>query len=288
MITVRIKGGLGNQMFQYAVGYALATQAADEVCFDPAFTPTMTARSYKLPLLRVQTANKANTSCLPTIAKVLKNPYINKACRMLKLGHHTSGDFLYYLEVDESFHPEVLELGGKNVYLDGYFQSPHYFESYRKELLTQLQPNYLPADSYMAQLAQIKSSCSVAVHVRRSDFKADRSPFHYLLAADYYREALAYMRAKLSVPEFFWFTDDFEWVKAHSPADKHTHFVELHTQHCDIDDMMLMKHCHHIITANSTFSWWAAWLNEHPDALIVVPGKPYGNPDMLPSSWIKL
>lgn len=131
----------------------------------------MTARSYKLPLLRVQTANKANTSCLPTIAKVLKNPYINKACRMLKLGHHTSGDFLYYLEVDESFHSEVLALGGKNVYLDGYFQSPHYFESYRKELLTQLQPNYLPADSYMAQLAQIKSSCSVAVHVVAATLK---------------------------------------------------------------------------------------------------------------------
>ena len=87
---------------------------------------------------------------------------------------------------------------------------------------------------------------------------------------------------------FFWFSDDIDWVKQNFGERENFRFVSLHTKHADIDEMMLMKNCKHIIAANSTFSWWASWLNEHKDALHICPAKRYGNLHMIPENWIKI
>ena len=79
-----------------------------------------------------------------------------------------------------------------------------------------------------------------------------------------------------------------EWVKEHVGSSDDFRFVRIHTKHGDIDDMMLMKNCKHIITANSTFSWWAAWLNENDNAIRIVPEKPYGMEGMIPTEWRKV
>lgn len=288
LITMRIKGGLGNQLFQYAAAYALSKRLDQPFQFNPAFTATMTARGYKFPELRVDVDQVVNDDDLPTKVRLLKNAYVNKAARVLNLSKHKCGDGLYFLETRDAWQPDFFTITASNLYVDGYFQSEEYFKQYRDELLWQFLPRYEAEPDYIKVLEQIQHYNAVAVHVRRSDFKKDNNPFHYLLTEDYYRKAVHYIREHVSAPVFFWFSDDMEWVKEHI-GDVHDFiFVSIKTSHGDIDDMMLMKHCNHIITANSTFSWWAAWLNEHEDAIRVVPEKPYGMDGMIPENWIKV
>lgn len=116
----------------------------------------------------------------------------------------------------------------------------------------------------------------------------DPNPNHYLLGEQYYHNALKYVTEHLENPVFFWFSDDIDWVKKNFGEKGNFRFVSLHTKHADIDEMMLMKNCKHIIAANSTFSWWASWLNEHEDAMHICPAKRYGNLYMIPDGWIKI
>lgn len=289
MITVRIKGGLGNQLFQYAIGYALAKESGQELRFNPSFTSNMTPRGYKLPNLQVQYSDVVEDKDLPQKVRILKNKYVNKGCRLIKDGEiYKYKNGIYFLEKDESFRPGVLKLRAENMYIDGYFQSEKYFVKYREDLLEQIKPSYASEGEYEKVLGEIKTCNSVAVHVRRGDFKKDNNPYHYVLEDGYYRNALRYVEERVGKPVYFWFSDDIDWVKENFGQQDNFHFISLHTAHADIDEMMLMKNCHHIITANSTFSWWAAWLNEHEDAIRICPGKRYGNKEMIPESWIKV
>lgn len=288
MVIMRIKGGLGNQLFQYASGYALAKRLNQKLAFDPSFTKNMTARGYKLPLLYVDTAEVIYMDRLPQKVNRLKNLYINKVCRMLNLSRHKCGEYTYWLETRDEWQPDFFTIKENNLYVDGYFQSEEYFKQYREELLKQIQPKYEPEDEYLKALGEISNCNSVAVHVRRSDFKKDNCEYHYLLDESYYKRAIEKIRAEVNNPVFFWFSDDMEWVKEHIGAANDFRFVSIHTKHGDIDDMMLMKNCNHIIAANSTFSWWAAWLNEHNDAIRIVPEKPYGMDGMIPLNWDKV
>ena len=288
MVVMRIKGGLGNQLFQYTSGYALAKRLNQKLVFDPSFTANMTARGYKLPLLQVDTDEVIYTEQLPQKVNRLKNLYINKACRVLNISKHNCGKFVYWLETRDEWQPDFFTIKEENLYVDGYFQSEEYFKQYRAELLKQIQPKYEPEDEYLKVLNDIQKCNSVAVHVRRSDFKKDNCEFHYLLDERYYQNAIQKIRLEVENPVFFWFSDDMDWVKKHIGAGADFRFVCIRTTHGDIDDMMLMRNCKHIITANSTFSWWAAWLNENIDAIRIVPSKPYGMDGMIPKNWDKV
>lgn len=286
---MRIKGGLGNQLFQYAMAYALSKKMDQPFLFNPAFTSNMTPRAYKLPHLQVESDQVIKDSDLSWKITLLKNRYLNRACKIMGLFCHRCGDTLYWIENLEKFEiPGLSSPKFTYLYLDGYFQSELYFKEYRRDLLSQIRPNYKAEEEYLEKLELISQSNSVAVHVRRGDFKKDRSPAHYLLDEAYYKEALSFMRGKLDNPEFFWFSDDIEWVKENIGFSDDFRFVNIKTTHGDIDDMMLMKNCKHIITANSTFSWWAAWLNEHENAIKCVPQKPFGIKEMIPESWVKI
>lgn len=288
MIIMRIKGGLGNQLFQYAAVYALSKRLGQEFSFDPCFTTNMTAREYRISQLCVDSDKIVSVDQLPIKVKILKNAYINKACRVMNLSKCKCRDYLYWLETRAEWQPDFFTITSKNLYIDGYFQSENYFKEYRSELLKQFKPKYVPEDEYLKVLKIIEKCNSVAVHVRRSDFKKDNCKFHYLLDESYYRNAITEMRRLIEKPVFFWFSDDMEWVKKYIGNSPDFRFVGSRTQHGDIDDMMLMKNCKHIITANSTFSWWAAWLNEHENAIRIAPKKPFGMEGMIPKVWARL
>lgn len=288
MIVMRIKGGLGNQLFQYAAAYALSKRLGQEFAFDPFFTTNMTLREYKISQLSISSDKVVSVEQLPGKVQILKNAYINKLCRILNMAKHRCGDYLYWLETKDEWQADFFTIKSKNLYVDGYFQSEDYFKKYRAELLDQFRPNYEPEEEYLKVLDEIKKCTAVAVHVRRTDFKKDNCKFHYLLDEDYYKKAIIEMKNRVENPVFFWFSDDMKWVKEHIGEEDDFRYVNIKTTHGDIDDMMLMKNCSHIITANSTFSWWAAWLNEHENAIRIVPKKPYGMERMIPKKWVQL
>lgn len=291
MIIVRIKAGLGNQMFQYATAYALAKRLNQ-----PLFLfkdKENKKRPFRLKQFNINdVVIKPNE--LPVVAKLIQNRHVNNVLRKIhfikpqsQFVQYQFGKWLYFSELQNGFQEAFLNLDGEIIFIDGYFLSNSLFIKYRKDLLNRFIPSYPSEPDYIKTLGQIKGCNSIAIHVRRGDFQFSNHPYHYLLGEEYYRRAIAYIRAQVEAPCFFWFSEDFDWVYEHFGVEKDYRFVKIQTTYGDIDEMMLMKNCNHIITANSTFSWWAAWLNEHENPIRIIPEKRFGN-DMVPDSWIKL
>lgn len=290
MIIMRIKGGLGNQMFQYAAGYAIAKRLGQDMKLDTSFYPEQTLRNYKLAFLSIM-CGEIQQEETPGV-RILKEKYLNKIFRILNIGLIPLGkQNIYLLETRPDLIPEYFTVDKPNIYMDGYFHSDKYFGKYRKELLEQFMPSYTQQDPFRQALHRIRSCNSVAVHVRRGDYlkiQHDRNPRHYLLGEQYYINALSYMEKKLESPQFFWFSDDIEWVREEFGNRQEFSYIEMKTKHRDIDELMLMKYSSHIITANSTFSWWASWLNENKNAIHICPAKSFGNKHMYPDDWVKI
>ena len=290
MVTIRIKGGLGNQLFQYAAAYSLAKRLNQKLELDNSFFPQQSLRGYKIGQLDVSCADI--TEVRSPLIELYKEKYLNKILRkvnirVLPCGRNTR----YLLETRSDIVPEFFSINNANIYMDGYYQSERYFKTYKKDLIKQFVPNYPSSQEYERMFSEIANCDSIAVHVRRGDFlnaQNDLNPNHYLFGEKYYHNALEYVKENVSNPEFFWFSDDIGWVKQNFGENENFHFVSLHTKHADIDEMMLMKSCNHIIAANSTFSWWASWLNEKKDAIHICPAKRYGNLYMIPENWIKI
>lgn len=290
MVTIRIKGGLGNQLFQYAAGYALAKRMNQKLKLDSSFFPQQTLRGFKLGYLNVTFGDVVVHQS--GLVKTYKNKYLNKTLRKANVRALLCGkQTKYLLETRSDIVPEFFTISAPNIYLDGYYQSEKYFREYKVDLIKQFTPNYPSEAEYESVLAEIQGREAVAVHVRRGDFLSaqnDPNPNHYLLGEQYYHNALKYVTEHLENPVFFWFSDDIDWVKQNFGERENFRFVSLHTKHADIDEMMLMKNCKHIIAANSTFSWWASWLNEHEEAMHICPAKRYGNLYMIPDGWTKI
>ena len=291
MVTVRIKGGLGNQLFQYASGYALAKRLGTEMDLDIRFFGEKADRAYRLGLLNVecQTVHKGR---YPLLVDALNNKYINAALRKkLRRRKVTLGRTRYLVDCTLfEVNQELFQPAAGDVYLEGYYQTERYFLECRESLLSQFVPVYPPEEAYLAMLEQIRAVNSCAVHVRRGDFVTiqEKSGRGFTLHLNYYKKALEYIAEHMENPTFFWFSDDIEWVRQNMGDAPNYRFVTMNTLHPDIDELMLMKNCRSIITANSTFSWWAAWLHENADALIVAPRRTYANPYIKPDRWIKL
>lgn len=291
MVIVRIKGGLGNQLFQYAVGYSMARRLGVDLVIDNSFYPNQTLRGYKLNDLKIE-CNGVVKFELPSVIKMAKKKSVNKILRTFHVttipcGNNTT----YLLECKPGIVEEYFNDYTGNVYIDGYYQSEDYFGEYREDIRSQIKPNYEMEPEYQSAEAEVKSCSSVVVHVRRGDFlkaQYESNPRHYLLGEQYYRNALKYIEEKVEHPIFFWFSDDIEWVKDTFGDRENFRFVSLGTKHGDIDEMLLMSKCKHIIAANSTFSWWASWLNENEECIHTCPAKQYGNERMIPSGWIKV
>lgn len=290
MVIVRIKGGLGNQLFQYAAGYSLAKRLNTEMRLDTTFYPQQTLRGFKLDKLAIESKETVTPG---KIIEVFKSKYLNKGLRNANIRKLPIGkDAIYILETRSDMMDLFFTEKAETIYIDGYYQSEKYFKDHRDELLKQFLPAYKPEKEYIEAVDQVERDLSVAVHVRRGDFikgANDPNPNHYLLGEQYYHNALKYMAAKLSADAvYYWFSDDIDWVKTCFGEKDNYRFVSLHTKNGDIDEMQVMKHCRHIIAANSTFSWWAAWMNDRSDAIKTVPEKRFGNLHMIPETWIKI
>jgi hypothetical protein len=285
MITVVLKYQLGNALFQYAVGRHLAIKNKT--------TLRLNLINY---LNRHDILGRKIASQLDNfrIAAVLHAPFHKKIARVLGINLQPRNRKVYY-ERQWGFDSNVLLLED-GVQLHGFFQSEKYFKDIehiiRNDL--QLKRSSLDEEAFIYQ-RKIMDSNSVSVHVRRGkDYLS--SDCHIVCNMNYYIASIRHMQDRLGSPRFFVFSDDIEWCLANMRIDNCS-FVHMQaSRKKPITDFQLMRLCKHNIIANSTFSWWAAWLNDNPEKIVVAPNKWFKDErpnasamrDTIPEDWIRI
>lgn len=256
MIIVKISGGLGNQLFQYALGRALSLKLNCELVLDISFYPRQSLRKYELDKFNIKAR-------IATVSETLKaggdSHFIARFVRKLGLTSLLYPNYIKELE-SISYVNEIDECKA-GCYLDGYWQNPSYFESFKKELCEDFMPVEPISKSAIKWLDKIKATQSVSLHVRRGDYvlNSHTNSVHGTCSNEYYRNAIAHIQQKLDSPIFYVFSDDIQWCKDNFDFINDVNFVD---DTCSaIDDLVLMQSCKANIIANSTFSWWGAWLN---------------------------
>lgn len=294
MIIVQLNGGLGNQMFQYALGRSLSIERKDKLYLDTwvyrHLTSIDTKREYELDsfLLVARTC--------PSIVCNICNVYLRTANK-LKQYINLSFPYLpnYILEQSNLFDPHIFELK-KNIYLSGYWQSEKYFIKHRKIILGDFSSRSSPISTKNAQLEKdIKKHQSVSIHIRRTDYLTNENAnkFHGVCGLNYYRKSMKYIEKKVTSPVYYVFSDDPDWVRLNIKS-KHKVVYITHNQGKDAhEDIRLMSQCQHNIIANSSFSWWGAWLNSHRNKMVISPKRWFNSSltdtsDLIPQNWIKL
>ena len=141
----------------------------------------------------------------------------------------------------------------------------------------------------------MNAASSVSVHVRRGDYVNDpkTNAYHGTCSLDYYKKAVEIIRNKVKDPVFFIFSDDAEWVKKNFNIDEQQVLVSEPEKLSLTEELKLMASCRHSVVANSSFSWWGAWLNNNNEKMVIAPQKWFADPlidtsDLIPSAWIRI
>lgn len=291
MIIIKLKGGLGNQLFQYALGRALSSRSGMALKLDASSYRQDALRNYRLQHLRIA-ADLADEGEIEAL-NPSKDHYAAWLTRRCKWALQPFYRRSYVKERGFPFDPEILKIR-QPVYLNGYWQSEKYFDSLRPRLLEELLPAAPVAPENAALAAEMRACESVSLHIRRGDYVANPEALkvHGVVPLDYYRAAAAKMVSALERPRFFIFSDDMEWVRENLDVGHPLSFVGVDRRNADHEDLHLMSQCRHQIIANSSFSWWGAWLNRNPDKIVLAPKQWFAAPidtrDLIPEGWWRL
>ncbi len=287
-------GGLGNQMFQYAAARSLALEKRTWVYLDPSFLHEdskgrWTQREYELDVFNIQYKFERSGRI-----RFLRS--LNTKNYMKRLQDSSLWFFPYrnFYQPDHIFHPEIFTYP-KNTYLHGYFQSEKYFEKHEAQIRTDFEFLEPAKDRNAEVLEQIRNSEAISIHVRRGDYVtlASANAFHGLMGAEYYAEGARQIAAKTGKQHtFFVFSDEPQWAKDNLKFSGETTYIDWNSGKSSFEDMRLMSNCKHHIIANSSFSWWGAWLNPSKEKIVIAPKQWFNDAspqdDIIPASWIKL
>lgn len=288
-MIVRITGGLGNQMFQFAFYKTLKNRFPKRIIsIDKRFYNNINIHSgYELGRVFGIECDyyEGNIKAPSERCKLLY--LILYHIRIKKWKTHK-----YYMEVLLGYFNDALVLNGDNYYYDGYWQSQDYFESIIPEIREIYKFPPLTEPENIALEVYFAKKNSVSLHVRRGDFLSS-SKFICLGESCYYQNAIEYIYSRIENPVFIVFSDDIEWCKNKLNLPNDSIFVEWNTGEKSYRDMQLMSLCSNNIIANSSFSWWGAWLNDNPDKIVVAPNKFYkgekrDESKLIPYKWIKI
>jgi hypothetical protein len=290
MIVVRLKGGLGNQMFQYALGRALQHRRGDELRLDVTYLlgdsvfKWAVPREYDLDVFQIQPA----FACIPRL--------LRRAPRRFRKGEAVPKRQTFVEEKEFGFQPGILDLTAPNLYLDGYWQSESYFAEIQDQIrgAFQFRAPLSPAGREMAQ--RIASVNSVCVNVRRGDYITSESTRNALgfVGEDYYRRGIDWIKANVQDPWLVVNSDDMPWCRERLKFDLPTIYLdETYAGWKFGEQLQLMTMCKHFLIPNSTFAWWAAWLARYDRKLVAAPRKWFCNSsisskDLIPPSWVTL
>lgn len=284
MIVVKLFGGLGNQMFQYATAKNLAIQHNTKLYLDISWYSNIrkgTKRNFDL-------YNYSISGELPS--KSLKRKLIIYNNRFLKYLPFPR-KLRAFSEISFSYDP-VLTTLKNDIYLNGYWQSYLYFNDSRKTLLDEFIPNKKLSINEDLQRKIISDSSSVAVHIRRTDYLSN--PHHPVCEIEYYLKAEKIILESLKNPTFYIFSDDPDYVQQNIKfKNKTVNIVQGKDTFSSVEDLCLMSMCSNQIIANSSFSWWGAWLNINPNKIVIAPSRWFADEKidtkhLCPTEWIKL
>lgn len=298
MVTVKLIGGAGNQMFQYACGKALARSKNTDLRLDLTYLLDRTPRrdfvfrNYDLGVFKAE----PRFTFLSKFARQLPIPLVYPGLsRTITVVKHILGVQKIVSERKFGFHPEIFSIKG-NVYLDGYWQSEKYFQSIAGEIRKDFSfRNPLRGDiKNMAD--KIRSVNAVCIHVRRGDYVSSPSASKVIgFAGDrYYEQAVKLITELVRQPHFFVFSDDIAWCRENIRTAFPAEFIG---SDCAggkwYEHLELMTLCKHFVIANSSFSWWAAWLSSYSGKIVIAPKKWFNDPnldskDLVPEDWIRL
>ena len=297
MLIIKLFGGLGNQIFQYALGRHLALKNNIPLFLDTfsGFQDDFYQRNYTLDIFKIP-ANIADKNLIEKINR-LQNPLGRKDKFQNWL---TKNIFqfnpLFINGKHFQYDPEIFHLQTKFAYVSGYWQTEKYFKEIENTIRQDL-TFVNPISSENQDLkAAIQESNSVCLHVRRllgiaeGKINADGVKFHGSASLDYYSKALNIITQQEQQPHFFVFADEPAWAKENIKLPYPTTFVE---GNADFEDLQLMSLCKHHIIANSSFSWWAAWLNANPEKIVIMPkawfaDQSVNTSDVCPVTWLSI
>jgi hypothetical protein len=289
MIISQLYGGLGNQMFQYAAGRAASLRLNETMTLDISFFESHSLHQ-GFELFRVFNIDTplAGPEDISAVLGWQGCKYTRRIVARPAFKCIRKSSFV--IEPSFNFWPDV-RMVPSDCYLTGYWQSEKYFLDYaciiRKDFAFKE-----PLDSLNEELLKkITQKNSVSLHVRRGDYVANAGVYA-CCSIDYYENAVGYIAAQVKDPVFFVFSDDPDWVKANLKLE-HDHVYVSHNKGTEsYNDMRLMSRCDHHIIANSSFSWWGAWLNPSTDKIVIAPDTWFVNgtdaSDLCPEAWIKL
>jgi len=286
MLIIKLKGGLGNQLFQYAFGRLIALRRGEDLKLDKDILGQRgdTYRAYGLDNFNI----RAEIASREEVLKV-KYPYglISKALRFFK------AKFLRIFHI--GFEARMLKTKAR--YLEGFFQSYKYLESIRRELLEEISLKEDISLKYGDLLSEFNSLNSVALHIRRGDYVNNPATkkAHFICDLSYYQKAISLIKVKLNeknlTPKFFVFSDDINWAKENFKLFDFI-FVS-RPEFLDPEELILMSKAKHNIISNSSFSFWSAWLNNNPEKIVIAPAlwnRKYRRAykDLIPEDWLRV
>ena len=275
MIISRIDGGLGNQMFQYAYGLYLAQRNQTELLLDTSSYASGPQHGYLLDRFSISSRrlNHHEQELIPTRYREDSGESSDaQGLGNILLGNFFGPQLRRHKESTFGFQRRHLRVRD-NRYLVGYWQSEKFYPGLRDRLLQEFQP-VSPLSATSQQYAEQISTCSsVAIHVRRGDYVKDpaAAAIYENLSANYYHRCVKEFQAYRPGTHVFIFSNDIPWCRENLSFDAPTHFVDHNNGATAHEDMLLMSKAACCVIANSTFSWWAAWLNNRPQKTVFAP-----------------
>lgn len=289
MNIIRMSGGLGNQMFQYAL-YMKLKSLGKEVKFDDINEYRHdNAKPIMLSVFRIE---------IPRASWDEINAFTDGSMKFIKrIRRKLFGRRSIEYNEEGFYDPKVLSFD--SMYLRGGFQSEKYFKDIEQEVrdtykFSALETMHLPENLYEVTkecLDKIESTMSVSLHMRRSDSRPDEELYEGICTEQYYEGAVRYIQERYPDAVFYIFSNEPKWVKSWvdnligslvkedmtaeeiEKLNKKFVMVEANTEYTGYLDMQLVTRCKHNIISNSSFSWWGAWLNDNPDKIVIAPDK---------------
>ncbi len=294
MILVKIRGGLSNQLFQYACARALAHRQNTHVVIDRTWFDKLpddvTPRLFDLAQFNIDATYASTWELIGT------NGVRNTSLLQLPvaLWRKINPRWHYFEEKEFAFDPRVLQLPDQTC-LYGYWCSEKYFDDCAEMIRDEFQVRKAPDHINQQWITQMQDCTSVAVHIRRGDYASNPlyTKIHGLCSPAYYAAAVKSIASKYPDAHLFIFSDDPAWVAANMTFELPHVLITHNRDENNFEDLRLMMHCKHHIIANSGFSWWGAWLAKQHDKTVIAPKKWFNEAkndtrDLYPTTWITL